>query len=121
MSETETAEVEVPEVEKTQMELNLDNFVDAIQATNYNKAGDLFNDMLGSKMQDALEAEKVNVAANIFNNNGEDIDVEDFELEVDFEDEEETEVESEEDTEVESELEVEEEPEVEVESEEEFS
>lgn len=110
MSEAETAEVEVPEVEKTQMELNLDNFVDAIQATNYNKAGDLFNDMLGSKMQDALEAEKVNVAANIFNNNGEDIDVEDFELEVDFGDED-TEVEEE--PEVESELEVEEEPEVE--------
>ena len=111
MSETETTEIEVPEVEKTQMELNLDNFVDAIQAANYNQAGDLFNDMLGSKMQDAMDAEKVNVAANIFNNNGEDVDVEDFELEVDFEDEE--------DTEVESELEVEEEPEVEEESEEE--
>ena len=102
MSEAEATEVEVPEVEKTQMELNLDNFVDAIQATNYNQAGDLFNDMLGSKLQDAMDAEKVSVAADIFNNNGEDIDVEDFELELD-----ETEVE-----EVEEEPEVEEEEEV---------
>lgn len=104
MSEAEATEVEVPEVEKTQMELNLDNFVDAIQATNYNQAGDLFNDMLGSKLQDAMDAEKVSVAADIFNNNDEDIDIEDLELEVDFEGEEDTEVESEE-------VEVEEEPE----------
>ena len=91
MSEAEATEVEVPEVEKTQMELNLDNFVDAIQATNYNQAGDLFNDMLGSKLQDAMDAEKVSVAADIFNNNDEDIDIEDLELEVDFEGEEEVE------------------------------
>ena len=107
MSEAEATEVEVPEVEKTQMELNLDNFVDAIQATNYNQAGDLFNDMLGSKLQDAMDAEKVSVAADIFNNNDEDIEIEDLELEVDFEGEEDTEVESEE-------VEVEEEPEEEI-------
>ena len=107
MSEAETTEVEVPEVEKTQMEINLDNFVDAIQATNYNQAGDLFNDMLGSKLQDAMDAEKVSVAADIFNNNDEDIEIEDLELEVDFEGEEDTEVESEE-------VEVEEEPEEEI-------
>ena len=99
MSEAETTEVEVPEVEKTQMELNLDNFVDAIQATNYNQAGDLFNDMLGSKLQDAMEAEKVSVAADIFNNNDEDIDIEDLELDLedDVEESEEVEEEPEED------------------------
>ena len=107
MSEAEATEVEVPEVEKTQMEIHLDNFVDAIQATNYNQAGDLFNDMLGSKLQDAMDAEKVSVAADIFNNNDEDIEIEDLELEVDFEGEEDTEVESEE-------VEVEEEPEEEI-------
>jgi hypothetical protein len=97
MSEAETTEVEVPEVEKTQMEINLDNFVDAIQATNYNQAGDLFNDMLGSKLQDAMEAEKVSVAADIFNNNDEDIDIEDLELDLedDVEEYEEVEVEEE--------------------------
>ena len=100
MSEAETTEVEVPEVEKTQMELNLDNFVDAIQATNYNQAGDLFNDMLGSKLQDAMEAEKVSVAADIFNNNDEDIDIEDLELDLEDDVEKESE-----------EVEVEEEPE----------
>jgi len=104
MSEAEATEVEVPEVEKTQMELNLDNFVDAIQATNYNQAGDLFNDMLGSKLQDAMDAEKVAVAADIFNNNDEDIDIEDLELDLEDDVEEDTEVESEE-------VEVEEEPE----------
>lgn len=102
MSESETTEVEVPEVEKTQMELNLDNFVDAIQATNYNQAGDLFNDMLGSKLQDAMDAEKVSVAADIFNNNDEDIDIEDLELDL------------EDDVEESEEVEVEEEPEEEI-------
>jgi hypothetical protein len=97
MSEAEATEVEVPEVEKTQMEINLDNFVDAIQATNYNQAGDLFNDMLGSKLQDAMDAEKVAVAADIFNNNDEDIDIEDLELDLedDIEESEEVEVEEE--------------------------
>ena len=97
MSEAEATEVEVPEVEKTQMEINLDNFVDAIQATNYNQAGDLFNDMLGSKLQDAMDAEKVSVAADIFNNNDEDIDIEDLELDLedDVEESEEVEVEPE--------------------------
>lgn len=93
MSEAEATEVEVPEVEKTQMELNLDNFVDAIQATNYNQAGDLFNDMLGSKLQDAMDAEKVSVAADIFNNNDEDIDIEDLELDLEDDVEESEEVE----------------------------
>jgi len=102
MSEAEATEVEVPEVEKTQMELNLDNFVDAIQATNYNQAGDLFNDMLGSKLQDAMDAEKVSVAADIFNNNDEDIDIEDLELDL------------EDDVEESEEVEVEEEPEEEI-------
>jgi len=102
MSEAEATEVEVPEVEKTQMEINLDNFVDAIQATNYNQAGDLFNDMLGSKLQDAMDAEKVSVAADIFNNNDEDIDIEDLELDL------------EDDVEESEEVEVEEEPEEEI-------
>lgn len=82
MSDTETTEVQEP----TQMELNLNQFVDAIQASNFNNAGDLFNDMLGSKMQDAMDAEKVAVADTIFNDAPEsEEEIEDLEL--DFEDE----------------------------------
>jgi len=67
MSEVENAvDVETPP-EPTQMELNLSNFVDAIQASNFNNASDLFNDMLSSKVDDAIEAEKVAVANNMFN------------------------------------------------------
>jgi hypothetical protein len=67
MSEVENAvDVETPP-EPTQMELNLSNFVDAIQASNFNNASDLFNDMLSSKVDDAIEAEKVSVANNMFN------------------------------------------------------
>ncbi len=81
MSDTETTEVQEP----TQMELNLNQFVDAIQASNFNNAGDLFNDMLGSKMQDAMDAEKVAVADTIFNNapEEEEEEIEDLELELD--------------------------------------
>lgn len=81
MSDTETTEVQEP----TQMELNLNQFVDAVQASNFNNAGDLFNDMLGSKMQDAMDAEKVAVADTIFNNapEEEEEEIEDLELELD--------------------------------------
>ena len=86
MSDTETTEVQEP----TQMELNLNQFVDAIQASNFNNAGDLFNDMLGSKMQDAMDAEKVAVADTIFNDAPEE-EEEIEELELDLEDEDESE------------------------------
>jgi hypothetical protein len=91
MSDTETTEVQEP----TQMELNLNQFVDAIQASNFNNAGDLFNDMLGSKMQDAMDAEKVAVADTIFNDAPEE-EIEELELDLEDEDEED-EVEEEED------------------------
>jgi hypothetical protein len=92
MSDTETTEVQEP----TQMELNLNQFVDAIQASNFNNAGDLFNDMLGSKMQDAMDAEKVAVADTIFNDAPEEEEIEELELDLEDEDEED-EVEEEED------------------------
>lgn len=92
MSDTETTEVQEP----TQMELNLNQFVDAIQASNFNNAGDLFNDMLGSKMQDAMDAEKVAVADTIFNDAPEEEEIEELELDLEDEDEsEEDEVEEE--------------------------
>ena len=97
MSDTETTEVQEP----TQMELNLNQFVDAIQASNFNNAGDLFNDMLGSKMQDAMDAEKVAVADTIFNDAPEEEEIEELELDLEDEDEsEEDEVEVEEEDEL---------------------
>jgi hypothetical protein len=92
MSDTETTEVQEP----TQMELNLNQFVDAIQASNFNNAGDLFNDMLGSKMQDAMDAEKVAVADTIFNDAPEE-EIEELELDLEDEDEEDEVEEEEED------------------------
>jgi len=97
MSDTETTEVQEP----TQMELNLNQFVDAIQASNFNNAGDLLNDMLGSKMQDAMDAEKVAVADTIFNDAPEEEEIEELELDLEDEDEsEEDEVEVEEEDEL---------------------
>ena len=43
------------------------SFVDALQSGNFNSAEDLFKDILGDKVQDALDAEKISVADTIFN------------------------------------------------------
>jgi len=122
MSDTDNVkENEVEQVEPTQQEVNLGNFVDAIAASNFNQAKDLFDDMLNHKMTDAMEAEKVAVASNIFNGGEpseeevEEYDVEynveaeadDSQTELEFDDEEEVEdldldvEETEEETEVE--------------------
>mgnify|MGYP003627725112 FL=1 len=43
------------------------DFVNALQGGDYNSAQELFNGILGGKMQDTLDAEKVAVADTIFN------------------------------------------------------
>ena len=74
--ELEVAETEV-EVDPTL------SFVDALQNGNFNGAETLFNDILGNKVQDALDAEKVAVADQIFNGvEPEEMDL-DEEVEVD--------------------------------------
>lgn len=86
MSDTENVtEVEVETPTTTAAEDNLRNFVDAIQASNFNNAKDLFDDMLNSKMSDAMEAEKVAVANTVFN--GGEPTEDELELELDFDDE----------------------------------
>lgn len=45
----------------------LRSFVDALQGGNFNDAETMFNDILGDKVQDALDAEKIAVADEIFN------------------------------------------------------
>jgi len=48
-------------------------FIDALQAQNFNKAKDHFSNMLNDKLQTRLDAEKVAVAGSIFNGADEDI------------------------------------------------
>lgn len=45
----------------------LRSFVDALQGGNFNSAETMFNDILDDKVQDALDAEKIAVADEIFN------------------------------------------------------
>lgn len=61
---------------------SVEEFIDAIAAQNFNKAKEHFDDMLGDRVVDALDAEKKIVADSIFNNaevEEEDFDIEEFE------------------------------------------
>jgi hypothetical protein len=58
------------------------DFVNALQSGNFTNAEELFNDLLGDKVQQSLDAEKVSVADQMFNG------VEPVELETDMDDEE---------------------------------
>jgi hypothetical protein len=57
-------------------------FVSALQSGNFNDAEELFKDILGDKVQQSLDAEKVSVADQMFNG------VEPVELETEMDDEE---------------------------------
>ena len=63
----------------------LESFIDAVAQQDFNQANSVFNDMIGQRMSDALDQEKIAVAGQIFNNEepeeleaSEDEDVEDF-------------------------------------------
>jgi|TARA_R110000796_G_scaffold17186_5_gene53091 hypothetical protein len=58
------------------------DFVSALQSGNFNDAEELFKDILGDKVQQSLDAEKVSVADQMFNG------VEPVELETEMDDEE---------------------------------
>ena len=97
MSEELEQEVEINPIEQ---------FIDAIQAGNFNNSEKIFQDLIGDKMNSALEAEKIAVAQNVYNQlddedlDDEDLDDEDFDEEdldeLDLEDEEDFEDEEEE-------------------------
>jgi len=74
------------ELETEESEAEVDptrSFVDALQSGNFAGAETLFKDILGGKVQDALDAEKVAVADQIFNGvEPEEMDLDD-EVEVD--------------------------------------
>jgi hypothetical protein len=85
---SDEAEVMEPEVEVNPMQ----TFVDDILTKNFAGAQTTFNDLLGAKLNDALDAEKVALANQVYN--GADAledDEEQLELNLDQEDEEEVE------------------------------
>ena len=56
------------------------DMIDFAYAQEYNKATDVFNDLIGNKMSAALDQEKVNVANQIFNDvEPEELDAEEAE------------------------------------------
>ena len=85
--------------------MSIEDLIDDITRQNFAKAEPHFHTILQSKVDDALEAEKVKVAGHIFNGEEE----EQLELDLDDEDESEEEVEETEEEESDEEEEVEEE------------
>lgn len=82
--------------------MSIEDLIDNITGQEYAKAEPMFHELLQSKVNDALEAEKVKVAGQIFNG-------EEEQLEMDFDDDElETEDDSEEEIEDSEEIEEEE-------------
>jgi chromatin remodeling complex protein RSC6 len=77
---------------------NIDSFIDAIAQQNFNRAKEHFDNVLGDKMNDALEAERLSVADTIFNDAPEEPemaldDADDALSEYEFDDDETVEVE----------------------------
>lgn len=74
------SEVEQPIENEEVAEVNpIEELIDAIAQQNFNRAKDHFEDVLGDKMNDALEAEKLSVAQSVYND-GEESEEEDFDL-----------------------------------------
>jgi len=74
------SEVEQPIENEEVVEVNpIEELIDAIAQQNFNRAKDHFEDVLGDKMNDALEAEKLSVAQSVYND-GEESEEEDFDL-----------------------------------------
>jgi chromatin remodeling complex protein RSC6 len=78
------------------MSENVEELIDAIQQQNFKVAKDHFDSILGDKLNDALEQEKISVADSIFNKAGEDEEEFEFDLEDDESEEYEPEEEDEE-------------------------
>ena len=54
---------EIETEEESSMEAE---FVDAVSEDDFRNAGDMFSSMLGNKVRDAIEAEKISIASNMF-------------------------------------------------------
>jgi len=80
MSEAEAIESEVPEAGP----VSVDDVLKAIQDKNLARAKAHFNDVMGAKINDAMEQEKVRIANTVFNN-AEEEEVEEPEAELESE------------------------------------
>ena len=60
---------------------SIEDMIDQIGAKDFNKANDMFQELIGAKIQDALDQQKIAVAGKIFNG-----DEEQLELDLDDED-----------------------------------
>ena len=72
--EQEVMEPEAPEVNP------IETFIDDIMSKNYSAAQTAFGDMIGQRMTDALDAEKVNLAQQVYD--GAEPDEEQLELDL---------------------------------------
>lgn len=101
MNEAENLDLDLDLELETEVEAESESnpaldLINALQRGDFNAADQLFQDTLGAKVQDTLDAEKVAVAAQIFDgeepygelDDEEDIDIEDHEVsaEVDVDD-----------------------------------
>lgn len=75
MSEVENNEETAVEVEAPNVG-NIDSFIDAIAQQNFNRAKEHFDTVVGDKMNDAMEAERISVADSIFNDAPEEPEME---------------------------------------------
>lgn len=75
-------------LDQEEVELSVDDptrsFVDALQSGDFNSAETFFKDILGNKVQDTLDAEKISVADQMFNGiDPEELDLDDEEEDLD--------------------------------------
>lgn len=88
---------------------SISDLLDSIESGNYNVSSEIFNDVLGDKIQASLDAEKLAIAQDIYNNIDDELDEleGDEEVEYVFDDEEEDEIDLDDDFDVEKEENVE--------------
>lgn len=87
VDDTVVAEVEADPIEPNNPIADL---LSSIEAGEYNAAESQFTDLLGDRLQDAMDQKKAEVASRIFNQNSEIVDDTEDQLELDldaFEDE----------------------------------
>tara|TARA_Y100000389_G_scaffold202627_1_gene248478 strand:- start:3532 stop:3786 length:255 start_codon:yes stop_codon:yes gene_type:complete len=65
--DTPEIEVEDENIENEESQSMEADFVNAVAEDDFRNAGDMFSTMLGNKMRDALEAERINIGSNMFN------------------------------------------------------
>jgi hypothetical protein len=65
--------------------MSIEDFINNVTDQNFSKAEPIFHELIQSKLNDALEAERIKVAGQVFN--GEEDDEEQLELDLEDEDE----------------------------------